>query len=273
MNPAARSRKADSNAMGAIGKQPSWAVIRQWFLLPLSDAKQKVDSGVPIVLPVGGKRALAEIVWPGDVSRQLRFVKAGRSNPYRLSREEYLELANTDNFWTHDELVHDLLAHWATRAAKRNPDLTKESDHFIQHMFAMQLVYFVLGRDSSKASEDEIFRERFAATREPHEIVHRYLATEHWKRTVELLDFESRLSRPRRKGTWANSERRRALYAAIRAAAERIKREHPGLGCSQSNLIVPIQSEPTVISKNAGKRPSRSTILRALAESPRLRLE
>jgi hypothetical protein len=255
-------RKAKASA--EPGTLPSDATLLEWFLLPLAPTRREANSGVPIVIPVGGKRVLAQIAWPHDDSRQARFVKAGRRNAHRLSREEYLQLADTDSFWMNDGMIDDLLAEWAIRAAKSEPELAKHSDHFLRLFFVEQLVDFVLGRPLLGALA--VYRERVSATRDPQKIVRRYLLSESWKRTVELLDLERRYAAPRRKGTKAWVDRRRLVYAEIRAAAENIK--HPLVNRSQTSLIDQTRIAPELADKKSGKPlHSRSTVRRALAKS------
>ncbi len=222
---------------------------------------------MPIVLPVGGKRVLAQIAWPDDDRRQARFLKAGRRNPYGLSRDEYFQLANTGYFWMNDEFINDLLVEWAIRAAKRDPELAKQRQHLLRCIFTEQLVDFVLRRpDAGQLSGTEVYRERVTGTGEPQEIVRRYLLSENWKRTVGLLALERQLSTPRRKGTASWVRRRNLVHDEIRAVAEKIK--HPLLTWSQAKLIDQVRFAPELVDKNSGKPlHSRSTVRRALGKS------
>lgn len=254
-------RKAKPTAVP--GTLPNDATLRQWFLLPLVPTRREANAGVPIVLPEGGKRVLAQIAWPNDDSRHARFVRGGRRNPHGLSREEYLQLANSESFWMNDEIAHDLLIEWAIRAAKSEPQLAKQGERLLRLLFTEQLVEFVLGLPP--VGGPATYRRRIAATKEPREIVGRYLLSENWKRTVELSALERQLSTPRRKGTKSWVDRRKLVRDEIRAVAERIK--HPLLNRSQSQLIDQILLEPELADKKSGKPPSRSTVRRALAES------
>jgi len=249
-------RKAKPTA--APGTLPSNAILRQWFLLPLAPTRREANAGVPIVLPVGGKRVLAQIVWSNDDSHQARFVKAGRRNPYGLSREEYLQLAGTDSFWMNDEMAHDLLTAWAIRAAKRDPRLSKERERLLQFSFTEQLVDFLLGRPDNRPALD-VYRGRIAGTGEPEEIVRRYLVSENWKHTVELLALQDQLTAPRRKGGWS-TKKKYSMQPQVRSAAERVLRENPSLG-NRGAFIRLVQGE---LGKNqAGKeKTSPSTIKR-----------
>jgi hypothetical protein len=254
----------------APGTLPSDATLREWFLLPLGPIRRKANAGVPMVIPVGGKRVLAQIAWPNDDSRQARFVKAGRRNPQGLSRKEYLQLANTDYFWVNDEFINDLLAEWAIRAAKSEPELAKHGEHFLRLFFTEQLVDFVLGRPLVVGPAT--YRRRVAATREPREIVRRYLLSENWKLTVELLALERRLRRLStgpRKGTESWAKGRRLVRAEMRAAFEKIKIKYPLLK-SQAELMDQTLHEHRPVDEQSGKAPirwTRATLRRALHES------
>ena len=218
--------------------------------------RRKANAGVPIVLPVGGKRVLAQIAWPNDESLQARFVKAGRRNPYGLSREEYFQLASNGSDRTNDGFMIDLLEAWAIRAAKREPELAKHQERLLQLFFTDQFVEFLLGR--------RVDVTQFSG--EPQEIIRDYLFLQNWKHTVELLALERQLSTPRRKGTESWVDRRKLVHDEIRAVAEKIK--HPLLNRSQAKLIDQIRHAPELLDEESGEPlHSRSTVRRALAKS------
>src|SRR5208283_1400358 len=251
-------RKA--KATGAPGTLPGDATLREWFLLPFAaPMRREANAGVPIVIPKGGKRVLAQIAWPGDGERQARFVKAGSRNPQGLSREEYLQLANTDSFWGNNELIHDLLQAWAIRAvraaAKSEPVLATQPERLLNQIFREELVEFVLGRPLTS------YREGIAGSEEPQEIVRRYLLSESWKQMVELVTLEGQRRAGGRKGTDSWIRRRNFVHDQIRAAAEKI---HPALRVSEA--IEQIRQAPVLVDKK-GKPPSVSTVRRALAKS------
>jgi hypothetical protein len=240
---------------GGPGTLPSDAELRQWFLLPLAPTKREANAGVPVVLPVGGKTALARIAWPNDRNRQRRFIKAGRQNPYGLTREEYIHLASTDSYRMTDGMIDDLLTAWAVRAAKNEPAFIKHRERSLEMMFTEQLIELLLG----------CAEELGQLSGEPHEIVRRYLLSNNWKHTVELLSLENKLNTPRQRGTRALVERTRQRRDKIRAAAGKIK--HPSLTGSRSTLIGQVQLDPELVDKKSGRPPSAATIRRALSKS------
>jgi len=237
------------------GALPTDAELRQWFLLPLAPTKREANAGVPIVLPVGGRRALARIAWPNDRNRQVRFIKAGRHNPHGLSREEYIQLASTESYRRTDGMIDDLLISWAVRAAKREPGLAEHRERLLEMMFTEQLIELLLG----------CAEELGQLSGEPHEVVRRYLLSNNWKHTVELLSLENKLNTPRRRGTRALVEQTRQRHDKIRAAAGKIK--HPSLTGSRSALIGQVQLDPELVDKKSGRPPSAATIRRALSKS------
>ncbi|HKN01013.1 MAG TPA: hypothetical protein VJX23_10900 [Candidatus Binataceae bacterium] len=255
-------RKAKPTAVP--GTLPSEAIIQQWFLLPLAPpTRREANAGVPAILPAGGfilpeggKPVLAQIAWTNDDNLQARFVNAGRGNPYRLSRKEYLKLATTGR---NGELIDELLTVWAIRAAKREPERAKEGVRLLRFCFTEEFVDFLLARPEEAGRVS-----RFTPTSDPQEIVRRYLLSEVWKHTCEELTMEGEFSAPRRKGTWNWAEARRRARAEIAAMVEKIKIDHPLQNFSQSTLLEATRDE----FKKLGKpQPGRSAFRHALAES------
>jgi hypothetical protein len=230
---------------------PKIAMVEKWFDLPFARTRRKANAGLP--LPVGGKGALAQIAFPDDGRRQAQFIKAGGRNPFGLSREEYLQLATADTYRMNAEIINSLLAAWAVRAAKSEPQLAKRGERILRARFVARFVEFLLGRAKEA---------RQPSAGEPQEIARRYLLSENWRLTLELQESEDQLPAARARGAWTTAknaaEKRNAARVRILAAAQRVS---PLLRDSESAWIDQILLEPEA----KAEKWKRSVIRDALA--------
>jgi hypothetical protein len=235
-------------------KLPTIDMVERWSSLAFAPTrgKARTRAGVPIVIPVDGKRALAEIVWANDERQQARFIKAGRLNPYTLSRREYLQLASADSYRVTEGIINGLLAGWAVRAAAESEhELAKHGAHILRALFTARLVELLLG-----SPKDD---------REPQWIVLRYLLSENYHQAVELAEVSDR----HLQGAFTTEKNAAVKHAKIRAAAKRLKSDYSLQIRTQTDLVEQLRAESELFDKKGKKKgqpPSRSAVLDALKE-------
>ncbi len=246
-----RKAKPTKEHPGKCGR-PSAEMVERLVGLPLGSPR-KGNAG--LVLAKDGKRALAEIAWPNDANRQARFVKAGSREPYRLSREEYLQLASAESYRMNDELINGLLTAWAVRAMKRQAELGKHPERVLRVIAVARFVEFLLGHAKEA---------RQPSAGEPQEIARRHLLSENWRLTIELQGLEDKLEARHERGTWTTKKNAAVKWDALRvrilAAAQRVS---PLLREPESKWVGQILVEPEAKDENW----KRAVIRRALATS------
>jgi len=185
--------------------------------LPSTLNSSGADSGdyLPVLLPAGGKRALARIAWPHRDPSQAKFIKAGLSNSNHLSREEYIQLVSSERARMNDGLIDELLAIWAIQAYERKPELAKHDKRFLQWWFTQELVEFLLGPEVLRLPPDPM----------PQDIVRCYLLSEIWKLTVQLVGLE----RHRRRGGEATKRNAKIKHARVLELFKKMREAKPGL--------------------------------------------